>query len=443
MSSWKSVRRRANAAALIVLGCVLGLAPVAHAQTSACGPMDVTFVIDNTGSMAAVNAEVQAQVAKIADAVVTASNNDYQFGLVALPRNDVVVHLDMSPGNRAALAEATKLLVNEGSCGLPASWDEGLNTVVNHLGPRTGSNGQQLGTFNGTWRDNASKIIILITDTDPSGFQCDFEKNVHDVRALLRASQAVAQDIAITSIYVPTGGGSDPVAVREILQQVAGATGGVYKETLPDASDLSDVIVDVIEVCGQASALRITPYEVALRNGETFDAFVTNFRPRDFETLFYSSTGLPSDSTVTFDRQPPAIEGTDLQRMRITIGPDTPPGTYLVYARASHTNRARFDTVFLLVYVDCKPPAILGTSEPVTQIVARGAPAAFSVVAFGSGGFTYQWYEGYTGMARQPIAGATARTLTVPAVNFATPYWVRVTSVCGTYDSLTAYAIPQ
>lgn len=443
MACGKSTVRRLNSLALMLLVCVVAIAPAAHAQLSACGPMDVTFVIDNTGSMAQVNAEVQAQVARIADAVVTASGNDYQFGLVALPRNDVVVLLDMSVGNRAALSDATELLVNEGSCGTPAVWDEGLNTVINNLGPRTGTAGQQIGNFTGRWRDEASKVIILITDTDPSGLGCEFEEGVHDVAAFLRASQAVGRDIAITSIYVPTGGGSDPDEVRAILQRVAAISGGVYKETLPDASDLSDVIVDVVEVCGQASALRITPDEVALRNGESSDFFLTNYRPRDLTTLVYTSSGLPPDSTVTFERLNPAIEGTDLLRMHVTIGPDTPAGTYLVLAEARHTDRSRVDSVYVLVHVDCKPPGILGTSQPQTQVVPRGSTATFTVGASGSGRFSYQWYEGYRGMTRTPIAGATGPTFTTPAVNFMNSYWVRVTSVCGSDDSLTAYAIPQ
>lgn len=443
MNSRKSVRQRVQSSVMVLLVCALGFAPGVAAQTPACGPMDVTFVIDNTGSMAAVNAEVLAQVAKIADAVVTASGNDYQFGLVALPRNDVSVLLDMSPGNRSALADAAALLVNAGSCGLPASWDEGLNTVLNKLGPRDGVNGSQIGTFNGTWRDQAAKIIILITDTDPSGFDCEFVAGVNDVRSLSFAAQAVDRDIAITSIYVPTGGGSDPDAVRPLLQQVAAITGGLYKETQSDASDLADVIVDVLEVCGQGSALIVSPDEVAVNTGDTVDIAVTNYRPRNFDTLFYTATGLPSDSLVTFSRQNPAILGTDLQQMRVKIGGETAPGTYLLYAQARHRDRPRIDSNYVLVVVDCKPPAILGTAQPVTKTVAPGTKATFTVGAIGSGRFTYQWYEGFTGMTRNPVVGASSASFTTPAVSDSRSYWVRVTNVCGSVDSLTAYAFPQ
>src|SRR5688500_20360924 len=51
---------------------LFGLAGTASAQS--CGPMDVVFVVDNTGSMGGVISEIQNQVTLIADAVAAASN---------------------------------------------------------------------------------------------------------------------------------------------------------------------------------------------------------------------------------------------------------------------------------------------------------------------------------------------------------------------------------
>ena len=53
------------------------------------------------------------------------------------------------------------------------------------------------------------------------------------------------------------------------------------------------------------------------------------------------------------------------------------------------------------------PPAI--TTQPVSQSVAAGTAANFSVVAGGTGPFTYQWYANGT-----PITGATSATYTAP-----------------------------
>jgi len=449
MTSGKAIGRRFQWAALTLLVCVFGLVPTAFAQ-STCGPMDVTFVIDNTGSMAQVNAEIQAQIGKIADSVVVASGNDYQFGLISLPRNDVQVLLDMGPVNRVELAAATTALVNESSCGLSVGWDEGVNAAINGLGPRSGSSGSQIGTFTAGWRSTAAKIIIVIADTDPSGFNCDFQAGVNDVLALDLADAALAADIAITTIYVPTGGGSVPEdAVQALMQSVADTSGGLFKVTEPDASDLADVIVDVIDACGgqdssSAKSLQVNPGEVFLSTGESVDVTAVNYRPDDFSTLYYEATGVPEGATVTFTREtPPLIEGTDQQKVHIQIGPDTPPGTYFVYIQARHTDSEAVQTDYVLVVVDCQPPGILGTAHPVNQSIASGGQATFNVAAFGSGRFTYQWYEGFAGMSRMPVAGATSATFTTPALSASTPYWVRVRNVCGSYDSLTAYAIPQ
>ncbi len=101
-----------------VLLVVLIGAPAVYAQ---CGPMDVVFVIDNTGSMVDVIGEVQNQVNVIADSVTQSSNGDYQFGLVVAPRNDVQVLLDLGPKNRDAFGTATKQMTSTSSCGEPAA----------------------------------------------------------------------------------------------------------------------------------------------------------------------------------------------------------------------------------------------------------------------------------------------------------------------------------
>src|SRR5438045_5127720 len=70
-----TLRARAlGVVAAVLLGVVL--ATPAHAQQ--CGPMDVTFIIDETGSMTDVINQVQTQVQKIADAVQVASGGDFQ-----------------------------------------------------------------------------------------------------------------------------------------------------------------------------------------------------------------------------------------------------------------------------------------------------------------------------------------------------------------------------
>lgn len=435
--------RRAFAVVATILTAFIAVP--AFAQN--CGPMDVVFIIDNSGSMGGVIAEVQAQVTKIADAVELASGGDYQFGLLPMPANNVVVALDMTAGNRAAFNTAVATMATEGSAGLGIAYDEALDTVLNHLGPRQGSAGAQTGSFNGTWRPNATKIIIVITDTGPQGFDSDLGdhgQHAHDMAVL-----ATTLGIRITGIFVPTGGGTDPAIDIPIMQDMVAVSGGLYKETLPDATDLSEVIIEIINACGGAggagvTSLSIDPLELFLANGETGVVNITNYDPAlTGQTTTYTASGLPSDSTITFTNRTPDVEGTEARQMNITIGPDTLAGTYVVLIKSSREGQPdNFE--YVLVYVDCIPPYILGTpgNQPASQTVARNATARLSVTPRGNGPYTYQWYQGSTGSTAFPIAGATSATLTTPAITQPTAFWVRVSNACGSRDSATAVVTP-
>ena len=104
-----TLRARAlGVVAAVLLGVVL--ATPAHAQQ--CGPMDVTFIIDETGSMTDVINQVQTQVQKIADAVQVASGGDFQFAVVGMPDNNIDVIENFSP-DRNAFNTATTKLVND------------------------------------------------------------------------------------------------------------------------------------------------------------------------------------------------------------------------------------------------------------------------------------------------------------------------------------------
>lgn len=430
--------------ALVVAAALVFLAAagIAHAQ---CGPMDVVFIIDNSGSMGPVIDQVKAQVGKIADSVTTASGGDYQFGLVTMPANDVNIVLDMSANNRAALDTAVQGMTTVGSFGLGIAYDEALDSVLNHLAPRKGSLGEQTGTFAASFRPDATKIIMIITDTGPQGF--DSTLGTHADHAYAMANLAASQNIRIAGIFVPDGGGTNPVIDEPILQQVAAITGGLFLETAADASDLANVIIDVVAACGGAggSTLLVDPTDLALANGESADVKVTNFSPGDLGTLVYSSNGLPSDSTVTFSTVAnPEVEGTDQQTMHITVGPETPAGVYIVYVDASHTGATGKRTNYVLVNVDCTPPLILGLpgNQPANTTAGSNGKATLTVKPLGSLGLHYQWYQGHSGSTVFPVAGATAATFTTPAVTQPTEFWVRITNACGSRDSVTALVTP-
>jgi hypothetical protein len=154
----------------------------------------------------------------------------------------------------------------------------------------------------------------------------------------------------------------------------------------------------------------------------------------------FSASGVPG-ATVTFGPMYQKPDGRFYADMKIVIGPDTPPGSYVLTIRSAVGDAESFATI--IVVVDCKPPSILGTGQPQTQIVDRGSTATLKVETLGSLPQTYQWFSGYAGMTRNPIAGATGPELKTPAVNDAGAFWVRVANPCGSTDSNTVFAMPR
>lgn len=435
----------------LLLGVLLG-APAAYAQ---CGPMDVVFVIDNTGSMTDVIGEVQNQVNAIADTVTQSSNGDYQLGLVVAPANDVSVLLDLDPSNRAAFGTAAAKMATVGSCGEPAAWDDGIDTVLNALaaGRKTGGgNGTQSGTFTTSkFRPEATKIIIVISDARPNHtVGCDYTPGTDDQFVLGLASEAAANGIHLATVFVPTSSaqsfGFIPT-IQAIMQNMADSSDGIYLETQPDASDLASVIQDIVINCGAGKGLLVNPTEIQLGNRESGNVTVTNYRPgKNPSSLVYTADGLPSDSTVTFTRvAKPDVAGTDQQTMKISIGPDTTAGSYILNVHATDPTTHRVQSNYVFVGVDCRPPMILSApgNQPASTTADSTGKASLKVVPFGSADFKYQWYQGPSGSTYFPISGATSATLTTPAVTTATDFWVRVTNACGSIDSTAATVSPK
>jgi len=426
--------------------------PAVYAQ---CGPMDVVFVIDNTGSMTDVIGEVQNQVNVIADSVTQSSNGDYQFALVTAPRNDVVVLLDLAKTNRDAFGAAVAKMATDSSCGEPAAWDDGIDTVLHGLaaGRKTGGgNGVQVGNFTtSALRAGATKIIIVISDARPNHtVGCDFTPGTDDQFVLSLASEAAANDIRLATVFVPTPSAQDfgfIPTIQGLMQGMADGSGGIFLQTQPDASDLATVIEDIIVNCGAAGGLVVNPTNVQLGNRENGNVTVTNYRPgRNPSALVYSADGLPSDSTVTFTRvNPPDVPGTDQQTMKIAIGPDTVAGSYILNVHATNPANSRVQSNYVFVGVDCRPPMILSApgNQPASATADSTGKASLKVVPFGSADFKYQWYQGPSGSTYFPIAGATSPTVTTPAVTVPTDFWVRVTNACGSIDSATATVSPK
>ena len=87
----------------------------------------------------------------------------------------------------------------------------------------------------------------------------------------------------------------------------------------------------------------------------------------------------------------------------------------------------------------CDPPTI--TTHPENKTVSIGTQTTLSVVAGGTGPYTYKWYFGTSGDTTNAVTGATSSSLNItPSSAGVGSYWVRVGHTCDaeTVDSNTA-----
>ncbi|MFD7656102.1 vWA domain-containing protein [Actinosynnema sp. NPDC059797] len=221
-------------------------APAAAPVASPCGPLDVVFVLDDTGSMGGAIANLKTGINAIVNDVVTASGGDYQLGLVTF-KDNVTVHNDLAPGNAAAVTNyVTNTLAASAGGSEPEASDEALNTVVNN---RAAAGRPQNADFAGTWRSNAMKLVVLVTDARPGGFD-----NVHAAVDVANAAQwandALARGIKISSVYVPTSPTFTPV-IQPIMQNYATTTGGLYLQATATGEYTADSIRKLLSDCSQ------------------------------------------------------------------------------------------------------------------------------------------------------------------------------------------------
>ncbi len=206
-----------------------------------CGPMDVVFVLDETGSMreplsgAILDSSVINQINSM-------SAGDYQLGLVTF-KDDVQVDVDLGANTDAAVLARVGGFTPFQGLGEPEPSAEALNTVINGLDAGS-TRPRQIGDFNGLWRSEAKKIIILATDAPPGGFDDSYQVGTDDINARLRALEAAADGIAISAIELDVDTTTQP-----IMSQYANETRGCYIQA-NDSQQVIQGMHTIINNCG-------------------------------------------------------------------------------------------------------------------------------------------------------------------------------------------------
>ena len=247
--------------AALALSIGLTAALPGHAQSSAtapsgregkCGAVDLVIAIDTTHSMGRAIREMKRESVRLLDLVAFVSGGDYRLGLISF-RDKVMVDQDLgitsdSEESRRLVSWAIRRLKAEGGRGGPEASDEALRTAVLSL---TSDGRKQTGDFNGIW-EARSRILVLITDNLPGGFDDKFEEGEDDVKALDVTTEALRRDIKISSVYVPTTGfvvDTDP-RIGEIMRTYPLLTGGVFAVTEESGQGAAEAIAKIIDRCG-------------------------------------------------------------------------------------------------------------------------------------------------------------------------------------------------
>ncbi len=229
--------------------------PMGPLSTPYCGPIDLTIVLDDTGSMGgyiggAIN-NIKAELPTIIATALAASGGDLRVGYMTF-KDDITVHNQLTT-NLAAVNASILATGASGGVGGPEASDEAKNTAVNNLpgGLRddsAGHEGTQNGDYTTPYRDDALKLVVLITDAPPGGFN-DYQDAADNASlSTVHANTAKSKGILVSDIFVPTGG--DYAGQAALLKSDADITGGVYIMTASDGSGTGEAITAIIEACG-------------------------------------------------------------------------------------------------------------------------------------------------------------------------------------------------
>lgn len=233
-----------------------------------------------------------------------------------------------------------------------------------------------------------------------------------------------------------------------VLTAVANVTPGAITHVKIALADVSDGILDsaVMIAAGGISGTAAAPVAVpdvpfvVAGFDDPVDVPFTVYATEVDKQVEFSMIGFDT-ATAVFSPMFLDAEGHVKTTMTLTVDDTTVPGTYYPSIRLFADGAESFST--LEVIVDCSPPFILGTNQPVSQTVTRGTAATISFTPEGSAPMSIQWYVGFPGMTFNPVAGATSSTLVTPAVTEIRPYWARVTNPCGSYDTGVAFTFPR
>lgn len=233
-----------------------GSSPAGPPAELPCAPLDVVVLLDTSTSMNSAIENVKDNIVQFTTRVEEASGGDYQMALVDFA-TDVEVQVPFSDRNGQVVRDVVADLASKSRANSADSeaWDEALVAVVDRrpadgigIDPQTDEpwKGEQIGDFDSPFRPEAKKIIVIITDARPGGFDDHFDQSDID-RVVAASTRARERGIRVATVFVPNG--SHERDAPGPLNQASNITGSTYYASLADGSNVTDSLDLAVETC--------------------------------------------------------------------------------------------------------------------------------------------------------------------------------------------------
>lgn len=218
---------------------------VISAKATSCTPLDVALVVDDTGSMGPAIANVKEGLEKIIADTETAGKGDFRMQLVTF-KDTVEVDEPFRHDDGVEMRVGVKGLRATGGESEPEASDEALKTAILALSGTDRAEGLQTGTAE-PFRPKAEKLIVLVTDARPGGFDDKFTAE-DSANALAVARLAKQRGVRISGVFENTNGLRE---AQGITAQYAEVTGGYFRVAKRDGSDTGIALRTAIILCGR------------------------------------------------------------------------------------------------------------------------------------------------------------------------------------------------
>lgn len=224
---------------------------LANDDQGKCGQTDLVFAIDTTYSLSSTIYDIKVELEDILNRLDHLADGKLRLGLITF-KDEIFIEEDLNAYpdlemKKEIIHEKIYRIQAEGGGGGPEASDESLNTILQNL---PANNRSQDIDFTGKFNAD-TKIIILITDNLPGGFDDRFKQGVDDKNAANRALDAADQGVLISAIYTPTSYFSNDEITENIMRDYALITGGLYIKISSSGQGAAQAIMDIINACGR------------------------------------------------------------------------------------------------------------------------------------------------------------------------------------------------